>query len=218
MKNQILVNLIKNKNLVIPMYLFKLKNKLNLNTDEFIILMYLYNEGDTVKFNVEEIEKNLGYQKKDIMAYIGSLSDKQLIIFNTKKNDKGIIEEIITLDNFYNKISLFLMDEKGDTTSNIFSDIEREFGRTLSPIEYEIVKGWLENDMSEELVRCALEEAVMNGVSNLRYIDKILFMWAKKGIKNKEDVEKNRLEHRKKENKEKVEIFDYNWLDDDENR
>lgn len=38
-----------------------------------------------------------------------------------------------------------------------------------------------------------------------------------KGIKNKEDVDKNRNLHRKKEKEEPVEeIFDYNWFEDDD--
>ena len=106
------------------------------------------------------------------------------------------------------------VEEKEEDT-NIFTDIEREFGRTLSPMEYEIVRAWIENNFTEELIRCALEEAVLNGVSNLRYIDKILFEWSKKGIKTKEDVEKNRMDFRKKEESKQIEVFDYNWLDDE---
>ena len=49
----------------------------------------------------------------------------------------------------------------------------------LSPMEYEIIKAWLDNDMSEELIKEALKEATFNGVSNLRYIDKILYEWGK---------------------------------------
>ena len=84
-------------------------------------------------------------------------------------------------------------------------------------MENEIIKSWLENGSSEELVREAVKEATFNGVNNLRYIDKILYEWEKKGIKNKEDVDKNRNLHRKKEKEEPVEeIFDYNWFEDDD--
>ena len=110
------------------------------------------------------------------------------------------------------------MDEnnKIDAPSNIFEKMEKEFGRTLSPIEYELVKAWLENNTKEEIIEEALKEASLNGVSNLRYMDKIIYEWTKKGIKTKEDVEKNRLEHKKSKKNEKVEVFDYNWLDDED--
>lgn len=220
MKNKILVDLLKNNNLVIPMYIYRLKNKLELNEIDFIILMYFYNKGNNITFNVQELNNDLGITEKDIMSSIGSLTSKKLIDFKTIKNDKGITEEYISLDDFYNKISLLLMDniEEDKVETNIFTDIEKEFGRTLSPIEYEIVKAWLSNNFTEEIIHCALEEAVINGVSNLRYIDRILFEWSKKGIKNREDVEKNRLEHRNKEKKgdsNQIKVFDYNWLDDE---
>ena len=58
--------------------------------------------------------------------------------------------------------------------------------------------------------------SVSEGVFRLNYIDKILFEWRKKGIKNKEDVEKNNraFNVRKKETKE--EVFEYDWLSESE--
>ena len=106
-------------------------------------------------------------------------------------------------------------EEKKESSTNLFDVFEKEFGRTLSPIEYELINGWLDNEFSEELVKAALKEAVYNGVSNLRYIDKILYEWKKKGIKTPEDVEKNKVQfqNRKEENSE---VFSYDWLNDHE--
>ena len=103
-------------------------------------------------------------------------------------------------------------DTKKET--NIFETYETELGRALSPTEYEIINSWLDSGYSEELILLALKEAVYNGVSNFRYIDRIIFEWAKKGIKNKDDVEKNRKEFKK--SKENKELFDYDWLNDRE--
>ena len=57
-----------------------------------------------------------------------------------------------------------------------------------------------------------LKEAVFNGVNNLRYIDKIIREWSKKGIKTEEDVINDRKKFQtKKSNKE---LFDYDWLNE----
>ncbi|MEI3499802.1 MAG: DnaD domain protein [Bacilli bacterium] len=82
-------------------------------------------------------------------------------------------------------------------------------------MEYEIINGWLDVPFKEELIISALKEATYNGVSNLRYIDKILYEWKKKGINSKEDIEKNRndFQNRKVESKP---LFDYDWLNDNE--
>lgn len=219
MKNKIMVDMIKSKNIVIPLYLYKLKDKLDLSIDEFIFIMYLYNEGEFVLFDLNKINEDLGINHNDLMNLIGILSGKNLIEFKVIDNDKGIKEEYLSLENFYNKVSLLLMDNKDDKKeeqANVFSMIEQEFGKTLSPIEYEIIKAWLESNKSVELISCALKESVMNGVPNLRYMDKVLYEWEKKGIKTKEDVESHISNRRKKEETKKVDVFDYDWLEEND--
>ena len=56
----------------------------------------------------------------------------------------------------------------------------------------------------------------MNDVRNLRYMDKILYEWGKKGFKNKKDVDNHMNNRRKKEESKKVDVFDYDWLDDND--
>lgn len=208
----------KQKHIIIPLYMFNNYKKLKISLDEFIFLMYLSNQGDSLLFNPETICKDLGIDLKEVMNYISVLSEKHLLTVETIKNEKGLIEEIIKLEDFYNRFSLIMTEDmvkKDHSKSSIFSVIEKEFGRTLSPMEYEIIKAWLENNMSEEIITEALKEATFNGVSNLRYIDKILYEWGKLGLKTKEDVMKNKMK-RRKEKEQPSEIFDYDWFDDDE--
>ena len=217
MKNKMLVDIVKCKNVVIPLYLYKLKDKLDISMDEFMLMMYLYNEGELVLFDLNRISNELGLKINDLMNMIGILNGKGLIELKVITNDKNVMEEYISLENFYNKISLLLMDskeEQEEDNSNVFSMIEQEFGKTLSPIEYEIIKAWLESNKSVELIGCALKESVMNGVRNLRYMDKILYEWEKKGIRTKADVESHMNNRRKKEESKKVDVFDYDWLDE----
>ena len=218
MNNKKMLDILKSKNIVIPLYLYKCYSKLNIGLEEFIFLMYLYNQGEKVVFNPNVISNDLGIDIKKVMLLINNLTESKLINLEVIKNEKNIMEEYISLSDFYQKISLIIMDEvnnSSDDDESIFEIIEREFARTLSPIEYEIVKAWLDSGISIELIKEALKEATFNGVSNLRYIDKILYEWGKKGIKNKDDVSKNRTEHKEKKS-EKLEVFEYNWLEDDE--
>ena len=130
------------------------------------------------------------------------------------KKINNIRTEVIDLETLYEKIAFSLDPKEDKKESNIYDVFETEFGRTLSPMEYEIITGWLDSGYTEELIILALKEATYNGVSNLRYIDKIIYEWGKKGIKTKEDVEKNRKQFKSTEKKE---IFDYNWLDEEDN-
>jgi DNA replication protein len=218
MKNKMIVDMVKSKNVVIPLYLYKLRDKLELSMDEFMFMMYLYNEGELVLFDLNRISEELGSKVNELMNMIGILNAKGLVELKVITNDKNIMEEYISLENFYNKVSLLLMgneEKSSEDTTNVFEMIEQEFGKTLSPIEYEIIKAWLESNKSVELISCALKEAVMNGVRNLRYMDKILYEWDKKGIKNKVDVENHINNRKKKEEVKKTDVFDYDWLDEE---
>ena len=219
MKSSKLIELFKTKNIVIPLYILKNYKDFALELDEFIFLMYLYNLGDNILFDIEKFSEELGLNNKDILNYIGNLTDKKLIDIKSVKSDKISVEKI-SLDGFYTKLGLLVMDNINNTdndSSTVYEMIEKEFGRTLSPMEYEIIKEWLNNNISEELIKEALKEATYSGVSNLRYIDKILYEWGKLGIKNKEDISKKKKN--RKENK-KVDLdnvdLDWNWFDGEE--
>ncbi len=222
MKSSKIVEILKEGNIVIPMYFLRNYETLKLELDEFIFLMYIYNKGNNILFNPTKFSSDLGIDVKKIMTYVSSLSDKNYIKVDVVKNEKGLMEDVILLDDFYTKIALLFAEEvntKDTTKSDIFEKIEKEFGKTLSPMEYEIIKAWLDSNISEELISEALKEATFNGVSNLRYIDKILYEWGKKGITTKEDVEKNR-QKRNNNRQEKedldLEIMDWNWFEDEE--
>ena len=117
----------------------------------------------------------------------------------------------------FRKLGFLLVnkEEPKEIDTNLFSVFEKEFGRTISPMEYEIINAWKEVGFSDELIVAALKEATYNGVNNLRYIDKILHEWKKKGIKNSQDIENDKKNFNKKTNK-KVEMFDYDWLNESE--
>ena len=224
MKSAQFIDIFKQGNLVIPLYFLKQYKKLKVTLEEFMFLMYLYHLGDKSLFNPTKYALDLTIDSSQIMEFIDTLISKKLIQVEVIKNDKGLMEEVVLLDGLYRKLSLLLVEENNEQEnykSNIFEVVEKEFGRTLSPIEYEIIKAWIDNDISEELIKEALKEATFNGVSNLRYIDKILYEWGKLGIKTVKDVD----EHRKKRNQKKddevdsnidLDIVDWDWFDDDD--
>ena len=223
MKNSKLIDIFKNGNIVVPLYLLKNYKELNLEMDEFIFLMYLYNLGNKFLFDPNKFSNDLGIDTTNVMNYIGVLTEKNLIRVEVLKNDKNVMEEIVSLEDFYNKMACLtignISKEEDVSDSNIFELIEKEFGRTLNSTEYEIIKAWLENNYNEELIKEALSEAVHNKVSSIRYIDKILYEWNKKGINTIDDLREKNKPLNKDENDDVLidtEIFDWNWLDEEE--
>lgn len=226
MRSSKLIEIFKQGNMVIPLYLLQHFKDLKLKLEEFIFLMYLYNLGDNFIFDPTKFGNDLNMSLVEVMSLIEVLTDKKFIRVESKKNDKGIMEEFIIMDDFYSKLTMITIDEVNKETndaskSDIFEVIQKEFGRTISPIEFEIIKAWIESGINESVIKEAVKEATFNGVSNLRYIDKILYEWGKLGVKTVEDVEKNRMK-RNNTNKNQVnedvdmDVIEWNWFDDDE--
>ena len=225
MKSSKLIEIFKNGNIVLPLYLLKNYKKLKLELNEFVFLMYLYDLGNNALFNPNRFCEDLNLELMEVMTLVGELTDKGFIKVDVIKNEKGIMEELVILDGFFDKLSLIALEDvnKEDKVdvenSTIFELIEKEFGRTLSSMEYEIIKAWLEQGFSEELIKEVLKEAVFSGVSNLRYMDTILYEWNKNGITSAADVEKNRKKKNVQKEKEAdidLEIVEWSWFDDED--
>ena len=203
--------------LVVPKILLMNYAKLKISEKSLIVLIYLINDKIGI-FNPKKISDDLNISMTEVLQIIDDLTTNDIISIELKKvND--VREEFINLDNLYTKLAYIIVNEEETIedakSSNIYDIFEQEFGRTLSPIEYELINGWIDADFKEDIIILALKEAVFNGVSNLRYIDKILYEWKKKGLNSKEDVENNRIQYQQKK-VEKKELFDYDWLNDTE--
>ncbi len=225
MRSSQFVDVFKQGHVVIPIYFLQQFKKLKITMEEFVFLMYLYRFGDKTVFNPSKYSEDLNIESMKILEMIDSLSEKKLIQVDVLKNEKGLREEVILLEGFYRKLSLLMVEDTNERQSNyqsnIYEIIEKEFGRTLSPIEYEIIKAWLDNDYSEELIKEAIKEATFSGVSNLRYIDKILYEWNRVGVKTVKDVEarrKKRAQRKDEEEDSKIDLdmVDWDWFDDDD--
>ena len=215
MPTEILNKVIKEKTYNIPSFILKNYEKLNLTAEEVLVLIVLYNHYGKISYDINKLLEEINLEKYKLMQLISSLEEKKIISIDLITNSKGLKEEYISLELLYDKIVNIYLDLKEETNENadIYSAFEKEIGRTLSPMEYEIIKGWVMDKFSDELIILALKEAVYNGVNNLRYIDKVLYGWRKKNIKNKQDIikDKEKFKNRQKEN---IEVFDYNWLDE----
>lgn len=213
MKSEKILNLLQSKDLIVPNFLLANYKKLKINEKELILLSALISNNDLIEFNPESLSKFLNWEIKDVMLTTSSLCDKKIIDLKVKKENKKM-KEYLSLEVLYEKILLETIEnieEKEETNSKIYETIEKELGRTLSPIEYETISGWLNSNITEEMIKEALKEAVLNGVRNLKYIDKILYDWNKKGYKKPSDI-------KRKPKKEELQedLFEYDWLDEND--
>ena len=208
-----ILNLLKSKDVYLPKLLLLNYKKLKLNEAELIIVIFLINSNE---YNPKIISDAMDIKLPLLLEMIALLEEKGILKIKLEKIN-NIQVEVANLDGLYEKLALILMGEKtSEKESTIYDTFEQELGRTLSPIESELVGEWLNNN-SEEILKLALKEATYNGVSNFRYIDRIIHEWNKKGIKTREDVLKNNEEFKRKKVAPKQELFDYDWLNESEN-
>ena len=217
--NEVVLNFLKEKPIVIPKILLRNYKKINLTEEELIILICLIGIGDKVPYNPTIFEAELGMDKFKGMQILNDLTEKSVVTIKVENNKSGKKQEYIYLDLLYSKLMNLLIDgannlEVESKENDIFSLFESELGRTISPMEVEIIKEWLHGGFSEELIKEALKEAIYNDARSLKYIDRILYNWKNKGIKNKEDIMREKKNFRKK-TKPVEPLYDYNWLEDD---
>ena len=81
-----------------------------------------------------------------------------------------------------------------NTNNNTIFDLLEQNGFMLTPIQYEVVSKWNDN----ELTRYAIKKAVLNNKFNINYIDKILYSYQKQNIKTVEQAIENDEEFNKK--------------------
>ena len=189
------------KDFIVNANIIKNINHLDINLDEFLLLLYFINV--SCNLNKEDIKEKLGFNEDKAVSTFSSLVNKKYIeMVVTNKN--GEVIEQISLDPFYDRL-LLNSETKSNNSTDIYSLFERELGRTLSSFEYELINKWLENGVSEEMIKEALKEAILNNVRNFKYIDKIIYEWTKNGVRK-----------RVQEDKSLEEMFEYDWLDDNE--
>lgn len=105
--------------------------------------------------------------------------------------------------------------ELTEQIQNIYQVFEKEFGRTLSPLEFSRIREWVSFGYSDEIIINALHEAIANNKKSIRSIDKILLKWA-----TREDVSKEGYsalnEQWNKDIEKTIAIAQTKWVDEDD--
>ena len=212
-----LINILKDTPLIIPKQLFKFYKKLNITEEELLIIICLINQGEKTVYNPNIFIEQIDMDKYKAMQLLNDLKEKNIIEIKLETNKNGKKEEYIYIELLYKKLYSFLIDKdilEDTPPKDIYLKFESELGRTISPSEIELINEWMNDGVTQELIEEALKEAIYNNVRNLKYIDRIIYNWRSKGIKNKKDIIKEKKNYRKVQTT-KEPIYDYNWLEEE---
>jgi DNA replication protein len=193
----------------IPGILLRSYKRLGLGDEEMMLLLHL------IEFRQEGIPYPTPHEISERMMIPEDIISKMLLNliregFLQVEERIGVrIQELYDLRPLYDRLnellqpkvqaqpplsSLDLLEKKD---KSIFELFEQEFGRPLSPLEYEKIVRWIDEDQyGEELIREALREAVLAAKFNFKYIDRILFEWQKNHIRTMQELNVYREQYR----------------------
>lgn len=120
------------------------------------------------------------------------LTNQKYEFITSEDNAKPMLRENSIEENSIEYISTTtICDEPLENTineqsddNNLFSYLEQAWGRTLGPVEYEIISSWEDN----EITRYAIKESIKANVRNIKYIEAIVDNLKAKGIKTEADA------------------------------
>ena len=187
-----------------------------------IILVIHAQKNKGIKFITPDLlSLNMVMSFKDVDKNFSKLIKKNLVSF--QKEEEGFEVSLEPLKKkllaiYYENIN----KEKKDYQTEYKKDMddililfESEFSRALNKTELETVESWFEKKYEINLIKEALNVAILAKAKTIRYIDKVLLEW-KKREELKSDGRTTLGGKWNKDLSETIEIAGINWLDDDE--
>ena len=168
------------------------------NECHILLLIYALKEASVRLITPAMLQNYSLLSTHDLNKVLQSLLSKKFIY-----NRSGAI----SLNHLEERLLQEKNEEEPEEAISLVSIFEEQFGRTLSPIELNILREWKESNYDDEMIVKALKEAVKSQVLNFRYIEGILHNWAKNGVKTRyvESEEPQRS----------VPISEYKWWEDE---
>ncbi len=138
--------------------------------------------------SVDELSDRMSLSRQDIAATLQRLFGDGLMVH---EGQRVSIRPLIT--------RMFGVEDQEKVVLSVFTRFEEEFGRLLSPLEYEQIVKWMEeDDYKEWMIIEALRESVLAGVYNFRYVDTILRDWGRSKITSESQLSDYLKRHRQR--------------------
>lgn len=162
-------------------------------------LTELSNDSRTgIRNTLEELMK-FGYlTRKQLKDKNGKFSNMEYTIYEEPLYQKPTTEKPISEKPMSEKIhNKELINKELNNKNTTIIDMLQENGFELTPIQYDVVKEWEDND----LTRYAIEQAVLNNKFNIKYIDRIIYSLKKENIKTVQQAKEREEQFRNKSKK-----------------
>lgn len=222
----------KQGNVTISQLFFTHYRALNISDQEAVVLLHILSfQSAGIDFPTpSEIAKRMELSDHQVSSHLQRLMQKGFLLIAQSKFE-NMVQEKYVLQQLWERLVDELEkqnqqhEDQSDTNAvgQLFRTFEDEFGRIFTPLEYETISKWIDEDRhSPEVIRQALIEAVLAEKKSLKYIDRILFEWKKKNLMTLQDVRKHSEGFHKytvkpvPSSKSTAKVPFYNWLEERE--
>ena len=113
---------------------------------------------------------------------------------NYQKGKVDLTESVNSLTETTTKITTETTQKRRG--KELIAFYEKCFGRLISTYQLEVLEGYLEDGLNEEMIILAMKESSLNNANNFAYLKAVLDDWLSKGLITKKKV-KSYLEERK---------------------
>lgn len=201
------LDLINESQTLVPNLLLKYYKQLVISDQELVLLihlLYLRNSEKNYYPSPEKLSQLMTAGTEEIKERLAQLMEKRFLAIDKQYfQETDEVKDSYSLAPLIEELSVLWAMEKqqnwlevqkhlktGTTLlSKVCKDFERQFGRLLSPVEVDQIRLWaVEMGISRELINEALRRALLMGVQNLKYIDKILLEWQKHNLRSLEEI------------------------------
>jgi DNA replication protein len=175
-----------------------------------LMISHLLNEGNNLITNTI-LSYKMNYSEEELDDIIVSLMKKGFLTY-VSTPEGGLKSSLEPLNKILYKefeISILgngIKDDKirKEQISKLYNKFEKEFGRSLAPVELQKIDEWLGSDgYTIDEVEFALKDAKINNALSIKYIDKILF-----NQKRREDIKQEGYSFRSEENNVNEDVDD----------
>lgn len=175
-----------------------------------LMISHLLDEGNNLITNTI-LSYKMNYSEEELDDIIVSLMKKGFLTY-VSTPEGGLKSSLEPLNKILYKefeISILgngIKDDKirKEQISKLYNKFEKEFGRSLAPVELQKIDEWLGSDgYTIDEVEFALKDAKINNALSIKYIDKILF-----NQKRREDIKQEGYSFRSEENNVNEDVDD----------
>jgi len=193
---------------LVPNLILKYSSRLNLSSNDILVLLacFYFQQQGKIDLKYKDFASLLNVPEKSIKVSVEGMVARGLFMISGNTCDiSGLFEKITDL---WAEEKVQAMQEARQEAAptaqpnipmseaqapelrDLLRTFEQEFGRPFSQIECAQIVSWHEDrGCTGSVILEALKRAVLAGVFNLRYIDKILVEWSKKNLRTAQEVQ-----------------------------